>query len=135
MTDPAPDCPPADVCLLLRAHAETRWLSHEVVPVLRELEGALLSDDQLEAARAYLEVLWIEARNRADETDAARRELDAVPPTGNHALHSGARRYHAAVRRLRTTIGRRVRSLLELQVSGGGSPRGGRILSGGHAGA
>jgi hypothetical protein len=135
MTDPAPECPPADVCLLLRAHAETRWLSHEVVPVLRELESASLSGDQLDAARAYLEVLWIEARDRAADTDAARRELDAVPLAGNQALHSGARRYHAAVRRLRTHIGRRVRSLLELQAFGEGPPARGRILSGGHAGA
>jgi hypothetical protein len=135
MTDPAPECPPADVCLLLRAHAETRWLSHEVVPVLRELENASLSEDQLEAARAYLEVLWIEARERACETDAARLELDAIPPPSNHALHSGARRYHAAVRRLRASIGVRVRSLVELQAGGGGAPTRGRILSGGHAGA
>jgi hypothetical protein len=133
MTDPAPDCPPADVCLLLRAHAETRWLSHEVVPVLRELESASLSEDQLEAARAYLEVLWIEARDRAAETDAARDELEAIPPTGNQALHSGARRYHAAVRRLRGSIERRVRSLLELQAPGERLASHGRILSGEHA--
>jgi hypothetical protein len=135
MTDPSPECPPADVCLLLRAHAETRWLSHEVMPVLRELESASLSEDQLEAARAYLEVLWLEARDRAAETDAARRELDAVPPVDNQALHSGARRYHAAVRRLRAAIGRRVRSLVELQGAGEHLPVRGRILSGGHAGA
>jgi hypothetical protein len=135
MTNPSPDCPPADVCLLLRAHAETRWLSHEVVPVLRELESASLSEDQLEAARAYLEALWIEARDRAAETDAARRELDAVPLNGNQALHSGARRYHAAVRRLRIDVGRRVRSLLELHASGERVPSRGRILSRGHAGA
>jgi len=104
--------PPADVCLLLRAHAEARWLSHEVVPVLRELEREHLPDEQLGAALAYLEVLWIEARGRAAETDAARAELDTTGPDGEHALHSNARRYHAAVRRLRTTIDHRVDRLV-----------------------
>ena len=27
-----------DVCLLLRSHAEQSWLSHEMVPLLHELE-------------------------------------------------------------------------------------------------
>ena len=105
--------PPADVSLLLRAHAEARWLGHEVIPVVRELEhGDALPSEQLGAALAYLEVLWIEARGRAAETDAARAELDAAGPNGNQALHSNARRYHAAVRRLRNTIERRVQRLL-----------------------
>ena len=37
--DPEPS-PPSDVCLLLRAHAEQRWLSLEVGPVLRQLRAA-----------------------------------------------------------------------------------------------
>jgi hypothetical protein len=104
--------PPPDVCLLLRAHAEARWLSHEVVPVLRELERDHLPAEQLGAALAYLEVLWIEARGRATETDAHRAQLDTTGPDREQALHSNARRYHAAVRRLRTTIERRVDRLV-----------------------
>src|SRR5439155_26079090 len=64
------------------------------------------------AAVAYLEVLAIEGRHHAAETDAARTELDALAPDGHHALHSNARRYHAAVRRLRAAIDRRVERLL-----------------------
>ena len=68
MTDPV--SPPSDICLLLRAHAEQRWLCHEVLPVLRQLErGDSLPEEQLGAALAYLEVLWIEASQRAAETD------------------------------------------------------------------
>ena len=105
--------PPPDVCLLLRAHAESRWLSHKVVPVLRELEQRdSLADEQLGAALAYLEVLWIEACGRAAETDTARVELDTPGARGDQALHEKARRYHAAVRRLRNTIDRRVQLLL-----------------------
>jgi hypothetical protein len=104
--------PPADVCLLLRAHAEARWLSTEVVPVLRELERQDLPAEQLGAALAYLEVLGIDARGRAAETDAARAELDAIGPSGQQAINSHARRYHAAVRRLRTTIYRRIDRLV-----------------------
>jgi hypothetical protein len=104
--------PPADVCLLLRAHAEARWLSAEVVPVLREVERDDLPAEQLGVAVAYLEVLSIEARGRAAETDAARAELDATSPGGEQAIHGNARRYHAAVRRLRTTIDRRIERLV-----------------------
>src|SRR6202035_4768886 len=70
--------PPPDVSLLLRAHAERRWLSREVVPVLRQIETSSdLPDEQLPAAVAYLEVIWAEALSRAHETDAERRRLDA----------------------------------------------------------
>lgn len=110
----ADNTPPVDVCLLLRAHAEARWLGHEVVPVIRELE----QDPGSAAARAYLEVLALEARQHAAETDAARLELDLLLPSGGHALHSKARRYHAAVRRLRTRIERRI----ELLLSSDGAP-------------
>jgi hypothetical protein len=105
--------PPPDVCLLLRAHAETRWLSHNVVPVVRQLEQRdELPEEQLGAAFAYLEVLWIEARGRAAETDAARAVLDQPGAPGEQALHEKARRYHAAVRRLRDAIGQRAQRLL-----------------------
>jgi hypothetical protein len=109
MTHPANQSPPADVCLLLRAHAEARWLSHEVVPVIRELEHDFSSHAGL---TSYLETLRIDARRHAAQTEAVRIELDALPPNGNHALHNNARRYHSAVRRLRTTVDRRAQRLL-----------------------
>jgi hypothetical protein len=116
MTHPADQSPPADVCLLLRAHAEARWLSRELVPLVRELEhdrASELEEDLASAAAvAYLEVLAIEARRHATETDAARSELDALAPNGHHALDCNARRYHAAVRRLRAVVDRRVQLLL-----------------------
>jgi hypothetical protein len=103
----------SDVCLLLRAHAETRWLSHEVLPVLRELEqGASRSEEQRGAALAYLEALWIEACGRAAETEAARVELDDVGAISDRGLYEKAHRYHAAVRRLRKAIIGRVDRLL-----------------------
>src|SRR6202167_6861162 len=78
MTQDQDISPPSDVCLLLRAHAEQRWLSHEVGPVLRQLrQRDGLPEEQLGAAFAYLEVLWIEASQRAAETDAAYAEFEA----------------------------------------------------------
>jgi hypothetical protein len=116
----SPPSPPSDVCLLLRAHAEQRWLSREVAPVLRELEQRdALPEEQLGAALAYLEVIWIEAARRAAETDATYAELDAActaldaPVTAeDHTLPSRARRYHVAVRTLREVIARRVAQLV-----------------------
>jgi hypothetical protein len=103
-----------DVCLLLRAHAEARWLSNELTPVLREIEQReTISDLQLGAALAYLEVLWIEAGARARETEAARVELDALGG-GDQSLPEKARRYHAAVRRLRDVVERRVNQQLSV---------------------
>jgi hypothetical protein len=126
--------PPSDVCLLLRAHAEQRWLSNEVLPVLRELEqDDALPEEQLGAALAYLEVLWIEASRRAAETDATFAELEAAcaahrgtlasedatytpQATPGHdatkALPEKARRYHASVRTLREVMGRHVSRLM-----------------------
>ena len=102
----------ADVCLLLRAHAESRWLSKQLTPVLQEIEEReSISDEQLATALAYLEVLWIEACARARETESARVELDALG-SGDRALYEKAHRYHAAVRRLRDGIERRVAQLL-----------------------
>ena len=104
--------PAADVCLLLRAHAESRWLSNELTPVLREVEQReAISDQQLGTALAYLEVLWIEACARARETESARVELDAFG-SYDAALCEKAHRYHAAVRRLRDAIELRVCALL-----------------------
>jgi hypothetical protein len=118
----SPMSPPSDVRLLLRAHAESRWLSQQVVPVLREIEQRdTLPDEQLGAALAYLEVLWIEACARAAETDATRIELDVRGPCDDHTLHDKARRYHAATRRLRGVIAQRVSWLLAVPADG--SPR------------
>jgi len=100
------------VCLLLRAHAESRWLSNELAPVLREVERReSISDQQIGTALAYLEVMWIEACSRARETESARVELDALG-SGDQELVAKAHRYHAAVRRLRDTIELRVCRLL-----------------------
>ncbi len=102
----------ADVCLLLRAHAESRWLSNQLVPVLREIElREAISDEQLATALAYLEVLWIEACSRARETESARVELDALG-SSDRGMYDKAQRYHAAVRRLREGVERRVARLL-----------------------
>jgi hypothetical protein len=101
--------PPSDVCLLLRAYAEQRWLSREVVPVLRQLETPdELPEEQLGAALAYLEVTWLEAAQHAAETDAAFAALQDAAPDVEEALPSKARRYHAAVRFLREAVGRHV---------------------------
>jgi hypothetical protein len=125
--------PPSDVCLLLRAHAEQRWLSLELNPVLRQLQQPdCLPEEQLGAALAYLEVLWIEAAQRAAETDAAYAALEACERAtetdadavcalressledGGWTLPSKARRYHAAVRTLRDVLGRHVTELLAI---------------------
>jgi hypothetical protein len=108
--DPAAVC---DVYVLLRAHAEARWLSHEVVPVLRELEDAeALPEEHLSAALAYLEVLWIESHQRAAETDEAWAELTSAGCADDRVLRERARSYHAAVRRLRARVARRVARLM-----------------------
>lgn len=105
--------PPSDVCLLLRAYAEQRWLSREVVPVLRQLENAgELPEEQLGAALAYLEVTWLEASRHAAETDAAFATLEDTLPDAEEALPSKARRYHASVRCLREAVGRHVDALI-----------------------
>jgi hypothetical protein len=130
MTPDQETAPPSDVCLLLRAHAEQRWLSLEVGPVLRQLrQRDSLPEEQLGAALAYLEVLWIEASQRAAETDAAYAEFeaseraaradaararpeDASRDSGGWTLPSKARRYRVAVLTLRDVFGRQVAALL-----------------------
>jgi hypothetical protein len=104
---------PPDICLLLRVHGEQRWLISKVIPVLRQLEepGAI-EPDEVGTALAYLEVVWLEAGLLAAETDAAAEELGAVSSGGAVSLLSEkADRYHAAVRRLRYAVDRRVRAL------------------------
>jgi hypothetical protein len=111
--------PPSDVCLLLRAYAEQRWLSREVVPVLRQLETPdALPEEQLGAALAYLEVTWLEAARHAAETDAALTALADTEPDFDEALPSKARRYHAAVRFLREAVGRHVARLIAVASAG-----------------
>ena len=129
MTQDSDPPPPSDVCLLLRAHAEQRWLSLEVAPVLHQLrQRDSLPEEQLGAALAYLEVLWIEASERAAETDAAyaefeaseraaktntaHAEADASLANGGWTLPSNARRYRVAVLTLRDVFGRQVAALL-----------------------
>jgi hypothetical protein len=115
----------SDVSLLLRAHAEQRWLSREVVPVLRQLQQReSLPEEQVGAALAYLEVTWIEASRLAAETDGAYAELEAGSGSGGRAggapaeaqkgdaLRAKARRYHASVRALREAIGHNVGPLV-----------------------
>jgi hypothetical protein len=113
VANPDSSSPPPDVCLLLRAHAEQHWLSHEIAPVLRQLEQRdFLPEEQLGAALAYLEVLWIEAAGRAAETDAAFAELDTPAGQGDPALSDEARGYHDAVRGLRAAVARHVTQLV-----------------------
>jgi hypothetical protein len=103
---------PPDICLLLRVHAEQRWLANKVAPMLRQLEHpGMIDEDDVGAALAYLEVLWLEAGLRAAETDAALGKLEAGSAEGSQIVSEKARRYHAAVKRLRETVGRRVRRL------------------------
>ncbi len=105
--------PPSDVCLLLRAYAEQRWLSREIVPVLRQLEHPdELPEEQLGAALAYLEVTWLEASRLAAETDAAFAALEDSGPDAEEALPSKARRYHASVRFLREACARHVAAFI-----------------------
>jgi hypothetical protein len=112
MTAHSDQLPPADVCLLLRAHAEQHWLSREVGSVVGELhEHNSLPEEQFGAALAYLEVVWSECCRRAVETDAAHAQLDAAAD-GDGALHARARAYHAAVRTLRNALASDVAELL-----------------------
>jgi hypothetical protein len=106
---------PPDICLILRAHGEQRWLISEVVPTVRQLEqDDAIAEDQVGAALAYLEVLWLDACQRAVETDAARKQLDREHTVGDAVLYDKARSYHTAVRRLRAAVGRRVAALTGL---------------------
>lgn len=106
---------PFDICLLLRAHGEQLWLNAQIVPVLRELERAeSIPEDELGAALAYLEVLWIDASNRAADTEAAFELLLCTSGACDRLLNGEARRYHQAVRALREIAARRVEQLMAL---------------------
>jgi hypothetical protein len=104
---------PPDICLMLRVHGEQHWLISKVIPFLRQLEEpGVVEPDEAGAALAFLEVVWLEAGLLAAETDAAAAELHAAASGGASSLLSEkADRYHAAVRRLRHAVDRRVRAL------------------------
>lgn len=113
---PTAEAPLSDVCLMLRAHAEMRCLSREVIPVLRQVETREgLPEDQVGAALAYLEVTWIEARRHASETDAAYSTLTSslgLEECEGDPVYGSACRYRAAVLTLRDVVARRVGALL-----------------------
>jgi hypothetical protein len=114
MTDTLTTHPP-DICLLLRVDAEQRWLVSKVIPLLRQLEQpGEIPSEETGPALAYLEVQWLEAGLRAAETDAAATKLEPAGAGADgsvSALTEKAHRYHAAVRRLRQAVDRRVRLL------------------------
>jgi hypothetical protein len=100
---------------MLRAHAEQRWLSREVVPVVRQLQHPEeLPEGQLDAALAYLEVTWLEARRLAAETDAAFADLNAASPRSEEGMPTKARKYHATVHTLREAVARNVTPLIPI---------------------
>lgn len=120
MTSPSLTSHPPDICLILRAHAEQLWLTAEVIPTLRQLERPDgRGQHNSGAALAYLEVLWLDACQRAMDTDAALAHLLDQGARGDRILYEKARRYHAAVRRLRTAVAKRVGALTG---SPGGAP-------------
>lgn len=132
---------------MLRAHAEHRCLSKEVLPVLRQIETrSELPDDQIGAALTYLEFAWLQARRHAVETDSARlalgdratfndrATLDDRPGQFDRAGLSGsACRYCSAVRRLRTALAARVAPLLDADEGAASTTPVIRRLSGGPA--
>jgi hypothetical protein len=100
---------PSDICLLLRCHGEQLWLASQVVPVLRQLEApGAIPDDQLGAALAYLEIVSLEARRRARETETAFALLRTRDLNGDRPLNEEARRYHDAVRSMREALASKV---------------------------
>jgi hypothetical protein len=104
-------CVQCEVGLLLRAHAEEGWLSREVLPVVRQLEAPKqLPAAQVDAARAYLEVVWVEAQLRARQSDAMRAQLQHLAEATR--LSDRACRYHAAVYALRGRVAARVAPIL-----------------------
>jgi hypothetical protein len=104
---------PTDICLMLRAHAEELWLGTEVLPVVRQLEqpGAV-PEDQLGAALAYLELLWVGARKRAAETESAFAALVSSGRESESDLQRQARLLHTAVRSQRNGVSDRVGRLI-----------------------
>ncbi len=124
---------PSDICLMLRAHGEQFWLTSQVLPVLERIEDRDASGDGDDGpALAFLEMLWVDARRRAAETDAAFKDMLCSPLSGapgdsfvqvprdaagvygttGWRFQADAQRYHAAVCELRSELRRRVERLL-----------------------
>ncbi len=103
------DSSPADICLLLRAHGEHRWLTSQLLPVVRELETpGYVGEADMGAALAYLEVLTLDASRRASRTETALAALRSPETIHDRLFQSEVRRYHAAVRVLREDASRRI---------------------------
>lgn len=112
MTETLQEAHPPDICLMLRVHGEQRWLVAKVIPAVRQLEEPdAIAPDELDAALAYLEVLWLEAGLRAAAADAASRDLRSAAGGAPTVLAQKASRYHATVKRLRHAVDGRVRAL------------------------
>ena len=78
MTYPPENAPPTDISLLLRTHCEQLWLTNQVIPLLVELQApGGVPEEQLGAALAYLEVVRLDARRRAAETEREYAQLAA----------------------------------------------------------
>jgi hypothetical protein len=119
--------PPEDICLLLQAYAEQRWLARELLPHLRELERmraisdaelGTVTEEQLRTKVSYLEAVWFDAGGRAAQTDAAFAKLDrdAGMQDGEHGeqrrrLRECADHYYEALRVMRRELGSRVSSM------------------------
>jgi hypothetical protein len=103
--------PPVDTALLLRIHAEHRWLQEELMTVLDQLDDAAsMRAGELKAALAYLEVTWGEELRRAEQTDAAFHRLERQSPAelDSSPLTRHARGYYSWVRNFRRTLAERV---------------------------
>jgi hypothetical protein len=126
------DSYPSDICVMLRAHGEQFWLTSQVIPVLERVEQRDPFDEDDHPALAFLEMLWVDARRRATETDAAFKDMLASPLSGapgdsfqepsagviggygttGWPFQAEAGRYHAAVCALRSDVRTRVERLL-----------------------
>ena len=114
MNHPSSLSHPSDMCLLLRAYAEQRWITSELLPVVRELESPEQIPKSSSERRSPIWSCcgWTPAGGRP-ETDAA---LEALGAGAGYSpvLSERARRYHAAVRRLRASVEERVRRITHL---------------------
>jgi hypothetical protein len=103
--------PPVDTALLLRIHAEHRWLQEELMTVLDQLDDAAsMRASELKVALAYLEVTWGEELRRAQQTDAAFHRLECQGPAELDTTPLGrqARSYYSWLRNFRDTLAERV---------------------------
>ena len=103
--------PPTDTALLLRIHAEHRWLQEELVDLLDQLDGGeSMRTGELKVALAYLEATWGEELLRAQQTDAAYHKLErqSIGDLGSSPLSRQARGYYGWLRTFRRTLAARV---------------------------